>query len=176
MAECVGGVCAMTFDRQTLNRLYRYCFSLTGDETGAYDLLQSGVERYLRHAPQDLAAPVPYLQRLLRNLYIDQLRRRNRYPEESLETYGDDIVGIGLQVLEQQAIARADAERIWDVLNPLERELLYFWAVEEMTAAEIAERLACPRNTILSCVHRLRLKLRVCFGDDSTVTALKVSS
>lgn len=166
----------MTFDRQTLNRLYRYCVSLTNDEARAYDLLQSGIERYLRHAPQDLAAPMPYLQRVLRNLYIDALRQSHRYPEESLEAYGDDIVDIGLQVLERQAMARSDAERIWAALNPLERELLYFWAVEEMTAAEIAERLACPRNTVLSRVHRLRRKLRARFADDAQTAALEASS
>ena len=166
----------MTFDRQTLNRLYRYCVSLTNDEARAYDLLQSGIERYLRHAPQDLAAPIPYLQQILHNLYINTLQQNHHYPKKNLKTYNNNIVNINLQVLEQQAMARSDAERIWAALNPLERELLYFWAVEEMTAAEIAERLACPRNTVLSRVHRLRRKLRARFADDAQTTTLKASS
>ena len=45
------------------------------------------------------------------------------------------------------------------MLEPLERELLFFWAVEGCTAQEIADRTDSPRGTVLSRIHRLRQKI-----------------
>jgi len=47
-----------------------------------------------------------------------------------------------------------------------EREILYYWAVEGMTAAQIATTLDSRRGTVLSRIHRLRTAL-----DDESHTA-----
>lgn len=158
----------MTLDRATLNELYRYCYSLTGNEASAYDLLQDGLERFLR-LDRAIDAPIPYLRRLLRNLLIDQQRHRQRYPEQSLEDTSDqqldNTLGIGLQLLENESIAARDLQTIWAVLSAPEREILYLWAQQGMTAAEIATQTDASRNTVLSRIHRLRQKLRRRFGD-----------
>jgi RNA polymerase sigma-70 factor (ECF subfamily) len=162
----------MTFDQANLNSLYRYCFSLTDNEAAAFDLLQDGLESFLRHAPSDLDAPVPYLRRLLRNRFIDQVRRSKRFPEQSLDQDGEyllnNTVGIGLQVLENESIARRDLAIVWELLNSDEREILYLWALQGMTAAEIAIQIETPRNTVLSRIHRLRQKMRRHLSDQTT--------
>jgi RNA polymerase sigma-70 factor (ECF subfamily) len=159
-------------DRATLNSLYRYCFSLTNNEAVAFDLLQDGLEAFLRRAPKDLDSPIPYLRRLLRNRFIDQVRRSKRFPEQSLDPDDEyllnNTLGIGLQVLENESIASRDLEIIWELLNSDEREILYLWALQGMTAAEIAVQIEVPRNSVLSRIHRLRQKIRRHLGDPTT--------
>lgn len=155
----------MTFDKPALNELYRYCYSLTNNEASAFDLLQDGLERFLRLDRGDIEAPVAYLRRLMRNHHIDQLRHNHRFPEQSLDETPENTLGIGLQVLENETIAAHDLETIWGLLNTTERDILYLWAEQGMTAAEIAVQTDVPRNTVLSRIHRLRLKIRRHFGD-----------
>jgi RNA polymerase sigma-70 factor (ECF subfamily) len=62
-------------------------------------------------------------------------------------------------VLEDIVIAEYEVEAIMAILEPLERELLYFWAVEGYTAQEIADWTDSPRGTVLSRIHRLRQKI-----------------
>ena len=54
---------------------------------------------------------------------------------------------------------------MWDAIDAGDREILYLWAVEEYSAAEIGHVLDVPRNTILSRVHRLRARLRDAFPE-----------
>ena len=61
--------------------------------------------------------------------------------------------------LEDIVIAQADLEIVWELLDPFERELLYYWAVEEMTAQEIAGQIDVPRGTVLSRIYRVRKKI-----------------
>lgn len=161
----------MTFDQATLNELYRYCYGLTNNEAAAFDLLQDGLERYLKRCDRRrIDNPVAYLRRLLRNQFIDQLRHTQRFPQQSLDDTPESTLGIGLKLLEDESIAAHDLQTVWAYLEPREREILYLWAMQGMTAAEIAIECDTPRNTVLSRIHRLRQKLRRHFGDDVTGT------
>lgn len=147
------------FDSDTLNRLYRYAYSLTGHKAEAEDLLQDGLERYLRAGHKSVDNPLAYVRRILRNCFIDGLRRKGLH----LETLHPDDVGaqdIDMRTLESIMIDQDLLTRIWQRLAPFEREILYFWAVEGMTVQEVAHELGTPRGTILSRIHRLRARLR----------------
>jgi len=146
-------------DRTALQRLYRYGFSLTHDQDAAYDLLQDALEISLRKTPDKLEAAIGYVQRIMRNRFIDQYRRDNRYPTVSLDSNADDPINIDPRVLEDIVVAEQEVESIMAMLEPLERELLFFWAVEGCTAQEIADRTDAPRGTVLSRIHRLRQKI-----------------
>lgn len=150
----------MLFDRAMLNRLYRYAYTLSGEETPAYDLLQDTVERCLSRPPGELACPEAYARRVMRNRHID-IRRRVRASPEQLDEQGDvELLAIDTHCLEQLVITRDRLARVWSRLDTMEREILYFWAVEGMTAAEIASALGSRRGTVLSRLHRLRVRLR----------------
>jgi RNA polymerase sigma-70 factor (ECF subfamily) len=144
-------------DRPTLQRLFRYGFSLTRNEDAAYDLLHDALEISLRKTPADSNATVSYVQKIMRNRFIDQYRRDHRHPTVSLDE--NPTVSIDPKVLEDIVIAEHEAESIMAMLEPLERELLFFWAVEGYTAQEIADRTDSPRGTVLSRIHRLRQKI-----------------
>lgn len=156
----------MLFDRATLNRLYRYAYTLSGEEAPAYDLLQDTVERCLKRPPGELACPEAFARRVMRNRFIDINRRAMASPER-LDAQGDvELLAIDTHCLEHLVITRDRLEHAWALLDTFEREILYFWAVEGLTAAEIAAVLGSRRGTVLSRMHRLRARLRVGLGDD----------
>ena len=146
-------------DRPVMQGLFRYGFSLTHDEDTAYDLLQDALEISLRKAPDNAAAATRYVQRIMRNRFIDQYRRDHRHPTVSFDDNDKQPVIIDPRVLEDIVIAEHEVESIMAMLEPLERELLFLWAVEGCTAQEIAERTDSPRGTVLSRIHRLRQKI-----------------
>ena len=146
-------------DQSALQRLFRYGFSLTRDEDAAYDLLQDALEISLRKAPDNNAAAMRYVQSIMRNRFIDQYRRDHRHPTVSFNDNDNQPVNIDPRVLEDIVIAEHEVESIMAMLEPLEHELLFFWAVEGYTAQEIADRTDSTRGTVLSRIHRLRQKI-----------------
>ena len=145
-------------DRDTLNRLFRYGCSLTRNEQSSYDLLQDALEASLRKAPRDPEATVQYIRSIMRNRFIDQYRRSQRFPESDLDDTNEPVP-IDSRMLEDVVIAQHDVERMMARLQPMERELLFLWAVEGYTARELAEQTGTSRGTILSRLHRLKQKI-----------------
>ncbi|MBS3800090.1 MAG: RNA polymerase sigma factor [Thioalkalivibrio sp.] len=146
------------FGTEALNRLYRYAFTLTAHEADAYDLLQDGLERYLRSGHQDVTYPEAFARRIIRNRFIDNHRQQCARQESALREDSGDLTEIGIGNLETIMIARDELETIWRKLEMIDREILFLWALEGQTAREIAAELQVPRGTILSRIHRLRAR------------------
>lgn len=145
------------FDQQSLNQLYAYANTLCGQQQDAYDLLHQCLENYLSKGIK-AQNPSAYLRRMIRNRFIDQCRQQGLILSE--QEHQGQALAIGTQCLEQLCIQQDELNKIWDILDARERELLYLWAWLEMNAREIAEELEVPRGTILSRIHRLRKKLQ----------------
>jgi RNA polymerase sigma-70 factor, ECF subfamily len=146
------------FDREALQRAYRYCLALTGHEATAYDLLQDGLERYLRGV--DVAEnPKAMLYRILHNRFIDTRRTSRDELHDDVEALDHQCLSLGFHGLDDIVIAQQELAIIWRGLAPGERELLHLWAVEGYTAQEVAEQLGQARGTVLSRIHRLRRRL-----------------
>ena len=146
------------FERAELQKLYRYACTLCQDGDDAYDLLQYALEKLLQQAAtSEHASDLAYVRTIMRNRFIDDYRRASRFPQQS---YDDSApVVLNESSLEDMVIAQADLEIVWQKLDPFERELLYYWAVEEMTAQEISRQIDVPRGTVLSRIHRVRKKI-----------------
>ncbi len=147
------------FDQAALNSAYRYCHALTGDQTAAYDLLQDGLERYLRSRIK-ADNPQAMLRRILRNRFIDTLRMGHDDLHDELDAHDNQLVSLGFSSVEDLIVVQDGLERIWRQLEPGERELLHLWAVEGYTAQEIADQIGLARGSVLSRIHRLRVKLK----------------
>lgn len=147
------------FDQATLNRLYRYCRSLCEQESDAFDLLQSAVERCLRVPPNDSDATYPYTMRTIRNVFIDQYRRKQKLAFESFDE-ATQAIDYDIASLEEIALDRVELDHLWPTLSIVEREILFLWAVEGYSTDEVASHLEKPRNTILSIIHRMRQRLK----------------
>jgi RNA polymerase sigma-70 factor (ECF subfamily) len=152
------------FDRDTLNRLYRYCRSLSDQESDAFDLLQTSLERCIKKPPRDGQVFVAYAMTVIRNAFFDQLRSRARV---ALEPFDEDTVTVDFDLasLENTALDRNELEQVWTEMTVVEREILYLWAVEGYSTDEVAKHLQKPRNSVLSIVHRMRKRLRQQFSN-----------
>lgn len=147
----------VNFDSSELNHLYRYCLALCGNPDNAYDLLQDAIEKYLKQSGKTLIdEPQGYVKRTARNQFYDQERRKKvvqfDVPEDQSEL--PDLEND----LEHMVVDELLLKQIWKTLSPKEREVLFLWAVEGLTMAEIAMQLDVPIATILSRLHRLRAR------------------
>lgn len=113
------------------------------------------------HAP-----PPPHHKRALfttiRNLHVDQYRRRRRVRFTSLE------LAERTEPAPPDAMSNDAAVTIGYLLGRLrvaEREALFLHAVAGYTADEIATLTDQPRGTVLSLMHRGRRKLRALAAD-----------
>jgi RNA polymerase sigma-70 factor (ECF subfamily) len=154
------------FDNKQLNSLYRYCFSLTGEEHESYDLLQSGIEKYLKKSSEGIENKPAYIKRIIRNHYIDECRKKSKIEEEQ---YDETVTYVDMNTnsLEKIVASQYQVEAVWQQLTVSEREIMYFWAVEGYTTDELAAFLEMPRGTLLSKIHRLRKRLEQYFDESS---------
>lgn len=130
---------------------FRYGLALTHDHHDAEDLLQQAVYRLSSKYGQIENRTVLY--RTMRNLFIDQQRRKKVVAFEALE---DEAVVIEGSVNE----SGGDMESILGTLRDNEREALFLNAVEGYTAQEISDATGSPRGSILSLIHRAKEKVR----------------
>ncbi len=151
------------FDKDVLQKLFRYACTLCINQDDAYDLLQYALEKYLHKQSASKQAltkqnnEVAYVRTIIRNRFIDEYRRLKRFPEESYDD--ESTVAIDVASLEDTVLAQVELEAMWEFFDPFEREILYYWAVEEMTAQEISTQINVPRGTVLSRIYRLRKKI-----------------
>ncbi|MBE0486179.1 RNA polymerase sigma factor [Marinobacter sp.] len=135
---------------------YRYALALRCKEQDAQDLVH---EAWIRLNSQLIPlVNRPRLVRTIRNLYIDRYRREQILVVESLDE-------AQIPVIEDTAVfdhsfAADDLDACLAKLRPPEREALFLNSVEGYTAAEIARITGRPRGTVLSLVHRARLKMK----------------
>lgn len=146
------------FDHQMLDRLYRYCCSLCLQQSDAYDLLQTGIERCLKAPPSSNKATYSYTIRIIRNAYIDEFRRNSRHTHEEFDET-THMIDYDITSLEQLMIDRSELVHFWAKLSDTERETLFLWAVEGYSLTEVADHLEKPKNTILSIIYRMRKRL-----------------
>jgi RNA polymerase sigma-70 factor (ECF subfamily) len=157
-----------------LPRLYGYAFSLLRDAPAAADLLQDCALRAIaaRDVPKDEAAYRAWLFRIMRNLFIDGLRRDQRAAfvfdadaadGESVEYWGGDERLID-QVTVRLAFQRLDARQ---------REILGLVDIAGLSYREAAFVLDVPNGTVMSRISRARKKLLELI-EDSNVRALPI--
>ena len=93
---------------------------------------------------------------IIRNLYIDQYRRRRRVRFITLTSEHEHFSASGGADRENARIAM---DQMLAKLRDIEREALFLHAVEGHSANEIATLTGRPRGTVLSLIHRSRKKL-----------------
>lgn len=140
---------------------YRYALALRCKEQDAHDLVH---EAWIKLNTQLIPlVNRPRLLRTIRNLYIDRYRRDQILVLESVEVVDlpatDDTVTIDSQ------FAADNLDACLARLRPPEREALFLNSVEGYTAAEIARITGRPRGTVLSLIHRARMKMKAMLAE-----------
>ena len=153
------------FNKESLQQLYRYCYSLTCNEHDAHDLLQGALEKFIK-TDASTNQPAAYIKRIIHNQFIDDYRRDKIIKFESMEEESLPA-DFDIQTLENLLISENLAEQVMQSLEADEREIIYFWVIEGLSTSEIAVQLDMPKGTILSKIYRMRKRLNGQFNNDS---------
>ena len=134
---------------------YRYALALTHHAADAEDLVQEAWLNLSRRYGGVESNAV--LTTAIRNLFIDQCRRKKIVQFESLDVpESPDPPALA----EVEPGIRGDLDELLATLRPVEREALFLHYYEGHTAEEIGQITSQPRGTILSLLHRAIAKLR----------------
>lgn len=143
--------------RQLAPRLKSMMLKLGADAALAEDLVQETLLAVWRKAhlySPERGAAVTWIFTIARNLRIDQLRRLSNKPYEDLEGIdATDDAPSGLQVVEQQQVVARVTAALANLPED-QREVVHLSFLNDMTHADIAEKLGIPLGTVKS---RLRL-------------------
>ncbi len=154
--------------------LRRYARALSGDVAQADDLVQDCLERALSRLALwrrdgNLRA---WLLTILRNVWIDELRRRKVRPEQ----YGmDDVIeGAATAPNQHDRLAVRDLVAALALLAPEQRETVLLVGLEGMTYAEVAGVTGVPVGTVMSRLKRGRDRLALLMhGGEAAIRRVK---
>lgn len=141
---------------ELLHSAYRYAQALCAHAEMAEDLVHEGWLKALKkHGPTPDKA---LLFTVIRNLYIDGLRHKKRFPSDSFDEqlFVDQHASDPSHYASEDRVLSQGLEK----LRSIEREVLFLWVFEGHTAAEIATLTSQSRGTVLSLIHRTKGKLK----------------
>lgn len=140
-------------------RLYGYAYSLSCNADDANDLVQETAVKALKatRVPRDEAAYRGWLFTILRNNWLDAVRRRNRRPEiDFVDDLGDTPGGASVWAHEDSLISTLTVKLCLARLSAQHREILGLVDVSGFTYDEAAKILDVPVGTVTSRVARAR--------------------
>ena len=141
-----------------LGSLYRYAYSLARSREAAEDLVQTTCEKAL--AAQSTFDPStrlqPWLFRILRNAWLDQVRRRQTSgPQVDVADHAEILATDGAAAAESVLMLKSVLSAI-DRLPQEQREVLLLVCVEDCSYREAANILDIPIGTVMSRLARAR--------------------
>ena len=151
-----------------LDALYSYALVLSRNHAEAEDLVQ---ETYVR-AMQAMATlradsnMKGWLFTILRNIWLNQLRKRRNGPQMSETEVWDDTASSIVEPSKDAHdlyVSKMEAEQVRAAIQelPIEfREVILLREYEDLSYLEIASVLDCPVGTVMSRLGRARAKLR----------------
>ena len=173
--------------RRHERRAYTVAYGVVRDANDAREVAQDAFLRVYKHLRdfEGGASFTTWLYRIVHNLSIDLLRRRDPGRAVELEEH-TDLTGAPDEWLPQRgegdpfaALDRAKLvavmQRALDELPPHHRIAIVLREVEGMSYEEIAEAMEVPKGTVMSRLFHARRKmqrmLREHFGDEVPATA-----
>jgi RNA polymerase sigma factor (sigma-70 family) len=138
--------------------LRRYALVLTRDRHQAEDLVQECLTRAIAAAASlRPGAPLrPWLFRILHNLHVSQIRRRQ--VRDAVMVAGD--ADHGAEAPQHVRLELRDVLAALDRLPDGQREAVALMAIEDLPYADAAELLGIPLGTFMSRLARGRKALR----------------
>lgn len=149
-----------------LPNLRRFAISLCRSRDIADDLVQAACEKALAGSErfEEGTRFDAWMFRILRNLWIDQLRRKKTAgPTEEIEAQPELAVPSGEAGSEARMTLKSVAAAIDDLVLE-QREVLLLTCVEDLSYKEAAEVLGIPIGTVMSRLARARKNLAEAAG------------
>ncbi len=137
-------------------RLRRFAAGLAGHPADGDDLCQMTIERALANRDKFQAGTRidSWMYRIMRNIWIDEQRARNRRNQ----TFVVDEAGllVGADGAQEARVELANVDRALAMLPPEQREAVLLVMVEGFSYREAAEIVNCPVGTLNSRLVRGR--------------------
>lgn len=148
-----------------LPRLRRFAAGLSREGAEADDLCQMTIERALRSRSkwQQGTRLDSWMYRIMRNIWIDEIRARNRRSETFVDAEAGQAVGASGG--QEARVALGDLERGLARLPDEQREAVLLVMVEGWSYKEAAEIVGCPVGTLNSRLVRGRDALMAALGE-----------
>lgn len=155
--------------------LRRYAHMLSKDHSAADDLVQDCLERlftrwHLRRPGEDLKA---WIFTILHNLAMNHFRRAARHGRQVAIDEVDEAQ-LSFPARQEDAVMHAQVLAAIDCLPEDYRSVFLLIAVEELSYAEAASVLSIPIGTVMSRLHRARLRLQSLLTDNASPPALRI--
>ena len=146
--------------------LYRYARALSGDASEAEDLVQEACKRALaapnKPSPLTAGRTRAWLFRIVRNIWLNEIRRRSRRAESELpEEASLESAAPAPDALLARKLLQYEVRQAIDSLPESFREVLVLRELEDLSYDQIAEILDCPAGTVMSRLARARSRLRL---------------
>ncbi|MFN3748505.1 MAG: RNA polymerase sigma factor [Sphingorhabdus sp.] len=145
----------------------RFAIGLAGHPADGDDLCQMTIERALsrREQWQDGTRLDSWAYRIMRNIWIDESRARQRRGQ----TFIDEEAGllVGADGAQEARIELGDIDRAMTRLPEEQREAVLLVMVEGYSYKEAAEIVGCPVGTLNSRLVRGRDALMALLGEGS---------
>lgn len=144
-----------------LPRLRQFALSLSGSSVEADDLVQAACERALRARDQWTADTRldSWVFRIMRNLWIDGVRRRRTAGAVESLDQTTDVEGTDGRRVTEAALALKDVKQALGDLPDEQRAVLLMVCAEERSYQETAKLLGIPTGTVMSRLARARRSL-----------------
>ena len=153
-----------------LPRLRRFATSLTGSTTEADDIVQAACERALRACDQFTPGTRldSWLFRIIRNLWIDDIRKRKTEGVTATIEDAIDIAGEDGRRATETALALNEVTEAMSRLPEDQRVVLLLVCAEDRSYQDAADTLGVPIGTVMSRLARARRSLAAALHLDTT--------
>jgi RNA polymerase sigma-70 factor (ECF subfamily) len=170
---------------KNLGALYGFAMSLTHNPTDAEDLVQEACLRAIKGITQSDVRidPKVWLFTILRNIWINDWRRRVKGPEFIvLGKSRGDAVSLQDRLCDDRERPEESFERnllsekvrlAISALPDVFREVVVLRYFEGFSYREIASIVGCPAGTVMSRLNRARAELRAVLEEKNTLMVLR---
>lgn len=146
--------------KRYMHSAYYIALGLVHDQQDALDISQEAFIKAFRKIKMfdNSKRFFPWFYRLLRNLCLDHLKRKNRIRQVPLEE---------VPIIDGETADRELREALWNGIEKLpfeQREAIILRYFRQFSYAEIAELMGKPMGTVMSSLHYAKKKLRDIVG------------
>lgn len=151
-----------------LPQMRRFARGLTRDGADGDDLCQMTIERALKssHLWTEGTRLDSWVYRIMRNIWIDEARARNRASQTFAPEEDGEHVGMAGDVGIEAHVELGNVDRAMAQLPDEQREAVMLVLVEGFAYKEAAEIIGCPIGTLTSRLARGREALMRALGEE----------